>query len=157
MNSDSSGLTFHEVALDSRGYLRSEWVRLRHALWHDTLESLDAQLDELHRASVAYIGFLVCDAEDRAVAFAEASLRPYVNGCETSPIVFLEGIYVDPTFRKRGLARLLAAMIENWGKAAGCTEFASDILAENHDSHAVHLALGFAETERVIYFRRPIR
>jgi aminoglycoside 6'-N-acetyltransferase I len=82
---------------------------------------------------------------------------PYVNGCETSPVVFLEGIYVEPGARRQGLARRLGEEIEAWGKQAGCTEFASDIRVENRDSHAMHVALGFIETERVIYFRKAVR
>ena len=150
-------LTIHKVPLGAQGRLRAEWVRLRHALWNDGLDALDAQLELLERAAVPYAGFLACANGEHAVAFAEASLRPYVNGCETSPVVFLEGIYVEPYVRRQGLARRLAGEIEDWGKHAGCTEFASDIRAENRDSHAMHVALGFVETERVIYFRRPVR
>jgi aminoglycoside 6'-N-acetyltransferase I len=153
----NAGLTFHEVPLDSRGHLRSEWVRLRHALWHDGVDSLDAQLDQLQRAGVPYVGFLACKGGGKAVAFAEASLRPYVNGCDTSPVVFLEGLYVEPASRRQSIARQLVNTAEAWGRKAGCTEFASDIRADNHASHATHLALGFAETEHVIYFRKLLR
>jgi aminoglycoside 6'-N-acetyltransferase I len=157
MSAGDAGFTFHEVPLDAQGTLRTEWVRLRHALWSDGVESLDAQLTQLRHAGVPYIGFLACDEHGHAVAFAEASLRPYVNGCKTSPVAFLEGLYVEPTFRRQGLARALVAMAGEWGRAAGCAEFASDIHADNDLSHATHLALGFAETERVIYFRKSLR
>ncbi len=33
---------------------------------------------------------------------------------------------------------------------------ASDALLENEASHALHLALGFQETERVIFFRKSL-
>lgn len=50
--------------------------------------------------------FLVLDEQSQAVAFADAALRhDYVNGCESSPVVYLEGIYVQPASRRRGLAR----------------------------------------------------
>jgi aminoglycoside 6'-N-acetyltransferase I len=157
MSASPTAFTIHEVVLDAQGHLRAEWVRLRHALWDDGLESLDAQLRQLAQAHVPYVGFLACTEGETAVAFAEASLRPYVNGCETSPVVFLEGLYVAPAFRRQGLARQLVSKVEAWGAAAGCAEFASDIRAENHDSHSMHLALGFKETERVIYFRKRVK
>ncbi len=80
--------------------------------------------------------------------------RDYVNGCETSPVLFLEGIYVSPEYRQRGIARLLCEAIANWGREKGCTEFASDVLLENRDSQSFHTALGFDETERVIFYRK---
>jgi aminoglycoside 6'-N-acetyltransferase I len=105
------------------------------------------------------VGFVACPAGEPtcAVAFAEVSLRPYVNGCKSSPVAFLEGLYVDPAWRLQGVARELVRAAEAWGRRAGCAEFASDIHLENHISHATHLALGFAETERVIYFRKALQ
>lgn len=89
--------------------------------------------------------------------FVEASLRAdYVNGCETSPVVFLEGIYVRPACRYSGVGQALCSAVEAWGRAQNCSEFASDALLDNQDSHAFHRAVGFAETERVVYFRKPI-
>ena len=80
-----------------------------------------------------------------------------MNGCETSPVGFLEGIYVDPAQRRQGMARALNAAAEQWARACGCSEFASDALLDNIDSHRMHAALGFAETERVVMFRKVLR
>src|SRR5581483_8371774 len=96
-------------------------------------------------------------AEGNVAGFAEATVRSdYVNGCASSPVVFLEGIYVEPWARRRGAARLLADAVGNWGRKNGCREFASDALIENAESHAMHRALGFEETERVVYFRKDL-
>jgi aminoglycoside 6'-N-acetyltransferase I len=46
--------------------------------------------------------------------------------------------------------------LETWGRTQGCSEFASDALLENSDSHSMHRALGFEETERVVYFRKSL-
>ena len=86
-----------------------EWVALRHALWPDGSEQdhrADAQalLWEQKEA----VALLVRLGNGTAAGFAEAALRrDYVNGCSTSPVGFLEGIYVKPEYRHRGLARLL--------------------------------------------------
>jgi aminoglycoside 6'-N-acetyltransferase I len=79
-----------------------------------------------------------------------------VNGCETSPVAFLEGIYVEPWARRQGVAKELVAEVERWAFARGCQEFASDALLDDTDSHGMHVALGFEETERVVYFRKGL-
>jgi aminoglycoside 6'-N-acetyltransferase I len=91
------------------------------------------------------------------IGFLEAAMRfDYVNGCEGSPVAFLEGIYVAPAFRKQGVARALIAAFEDWARGKGVKEMASDAEIDNRVSHAMHQALGFAETERVVYFRKPV-
>lgn len=90
-----------------------------------------------------------------AIGFADASIRhDYVNGCDSSPVVFLEGIFVLPSFRQRGLAKQLIAAVQRWGTNKGCREMASDTTPENTISQKVHQALGFEETERVIFYRK---
>jgi aminoglycoside 6'-N-acetyltransferase I len=100
----------------------------------------------------------VAEAPDGTVTgFAEAALRnDYVNGCETSPVAFVEGIYVAPEHRKADVARALCEAIAAWGREQGCTELASDALEDNVQSHDFHRAIGFEETERVVYFRKAL-
>ena len=135
-----------------------EWVALRHALWpeapeHDLRTEAQAMLWEQKDA----IAVLVRLPAGTAVGFAEAALRhDYVNGCTTSPVAFLEGIFVRPEHRRQGLARLLCRSVERWARSIGCSEFASDVLLENTTSQTMHTALGFEETERVVYYRKPL-
>jgi aminoglycoside 6'-N-acetyltransferase I len=69
---------------------------------------------------------------------------------------FVEGVYVVPAMRRQGVARLLYEAIGDWAKARGCRELASDALLENESSQRAHRALGFRETERVVYFTKEI-
>jgi aminoglycoside 6'-N-acetyltransferase I len=80
----------------------------------------------------------------------------FVNGTRSSPVAFLEGIYVVPQERRRGVARSLIAAAEDWARVRGCVEFASDASLQNRLSQAMHQALGFEETERVVYFRKGL-
>jgi aminoglycoside 6'-N-acetyltransferase I len=136
-----------------------EWVVFRQCLWPDTSEreersEAEAMLAHPERA----IAFLARSPDGTAVGFAEATLRhDYVNGCTTSPVAFLEGIFVHPDHRKRGIARLLVQAIEDWAAGLGCLEFASDAELHNSVSHRMHATLGFEETERVVYFRKWLR
>ncbi len=133
------------------------WGRLRLQLWPDI------PADALSAEQVAML-----EAADRCAVFlweeggvvsglAEASLRhDYVNGCETSPVVFLEGIFVAPEHRRRGVAGRLVAAVEGWAREIGVRELASDADLANTISHAMHRDLGFEETERVVYFRKEL-
>ena len=101
--------------------------------------------------------FVAYDGKRKPVGFVEVALRSdYVNGTTTSPVAFLEGIYVVPLARRQGIARALVIRAEQWAHSAGCSEFASDARIENAASHSMHRALRFSETERVVYFRKRL-
>jgi aminoglycoside 6'-N-acetyltransferase I len=134
-----------------------DWLRLRCCLWPvgSELEHLGDMADTLRRGHHVRLAFA---ADGSAIGFVEASKRvDYVNGTSTSPVVFIEGLYVEPAVRRSGVARALVAGVEDWARAERCRELASDSPLENVQAHAAHLALGFEEMERVVYFRRPVR
>jgi aminoglycoside 6'-N-acetyltransferase I len=79
------------------------------------------------------------------IGFAEVSRRAYAEGCETSPVGFLEGWYVLAERRGAGVGRALLAAGEMWARELGCREFASDAVVNNAVSAAAHRALGFEE------------
>ncbi|PHQ63930.1 MAG: hypothetical protein COC10_03700 [Sphingobium sp.] len=135
------------------------WALMRAALWPETAlaDHRDEILGLLGQPDGKAAAFLVSDDQDDAVGFAEATLRhDHVNGCETTPVAFLEGIFVEPIARRTGAARALTEAVLAWGRNHGCKELASDADIFNYASHDFHAALGFTETERVVYFRRPI-
>jgi aminoglycoside 6'-N-acetyltransferase I len=104
-----------------------------------------------------FVAFLASDPSGEPAGFTEAALRSdYVNGCTTSPVVFLEGLYVVPGRRREGIARALIAAVETWARERGYEELASDALIDNVESHDLHRAVGFSETERVVYFRKNL-
>jgi aminoglycoside 6'-N-acetyltransferase I len=131
-----------------------DWIRLRQALWpDDTLEEHRRYAASTLDRPDETVAYLARDEGGNVVAFAEATLRrDYVNGCTTSPVGFLEGLYVQVPYRGRGLARLLCQTLERWAADLGCTEFASDALLHNEAGQRAHEALGFEETERVVYY-----
>lgn len=139
-----------------RGSDDRAWLELRMALWPDgsQAEHLGAMADTLARGH--YVR-LAQSSTGGAVGFVEASKRSdYVNGTTSSPVAFLEGLYVEPAARRRGVARALVAAVVAWALGEGLSELASDSLIDNLAAHAAHRALGFEESERVVYFRRPL-
>lgn len=136
------------------------WLQLRQALWPECPRDEHlAEMADIVAAPERWAVFLAySDALPDAVGLAEVALRDdYVNGTASSPVAFLEGVYVDPRYRRQGAARLLAGAVQRWAAQAGCTELASDALIDNVHSHALHRALGFVETERVVFFNKRLR
>ena len=101
--------------------------------------------------------FLAFD-RDTPVGFAQCQLRhDYVEGTETSPVGYLEGVYVKAPFRRRGVAGQLLRACEAWAEQMGCTEFASDCELNNMDSLSFHLRMGFEEANRIICLTKKLR
>jgi aminoglycoside 6'-N-acetyltransferase I len=143
--------------VEPRGSTDRAWLALRLRLWPEAPqpEHLSGMADSLARGH--YVRLAMTES-DGAVGFVEASKRvDYVNGTSSSPVAFLEGLYVAPDFRRRGIARALVQSVVEWARDGGCRELASDSLLDNPGAHAAHRALGFEETERVVYFRRTLQ
>lgn len=95
--------------------------------------------------------------KEKAIGFAQCQLRQdYVEGTHSSPVGYLEGIYVADDYRKQGVAKELLAACESWAKEQGCTEFASDCELSNAHSLQFHLNAGFEEANRIICFTKKL-
>lgn len=126
------------------------------ALWpENTAEELKKELADLLKQEDAacFLAF----GDGAAIGFAQCQLRrDYVEGTGSSPVGYLEGIYVAEPWRRQGTAKKILAACEAWAVSRGCREFASDCELENTQSLAFHLALGFAEANRVICFTKQL-
>ena len=131
-------------------------TRLALELWHD--HSADRMYYDLGgiMTSGESVFFLAYE-EDKPVGFAQCQLRhDYVEGTETSPVGYLEGIYVQEAYRKNGYASQLMKACENWARGEGCMEFASDCEIDNQESLTFHLKLGFEEANRINCFTKKL-
>ena len=91
------------------------------------------------------------------VGFAQCGLRrDYVEGTHTSPVGYLEGVFVQEEYRGRGVATALLRACEAWAGEKGCAEFASDCGLDNAASAVFHLRAGFAEAGRIICFTKRL-
>lgn len=99
----------------------------------------------------------LAEEDGQTLAFAQCGLRhDYVEGTQSSPVGYLEGIYVREGTRRAGVASALVSACEQWAKALGCTEFASDCPMDNALSIAFHLGAGFTEANRLVCFVKEI-
>lgn len=134
-----------------------DWIRLRTELWSDSPDDHPREIAEYVADPPADAECFVAETSDgRIVGFAEVGLRWYAEGCRSSPVGYLEGIYVEEAYRRRAHARGLVLAGEAWARSQGCTEFASDRALENEMSGAFHLAAGFEEVERIVCYRKDL-
>lgn len=135
---------------------KGSWLMMRQRLWPEApIEYLNFDLDD-KLANPDYAVFVAADAEAGLIAFIEAGLRDYGEGCETSPVGYIEAWYVDEHQRGQSLGRDLVYAAEQWAREKGCREMASDTWLENESSIAAHLRLGYQETERLVHFMKRL-
>lgn len=135
------------------------WLRMREALWpEDGTGSHAAEIEQFFAGTLRMpLEVLVAvDETSGVVGFAELSIRNYAEDCVTDRVAYLEGWYVAPEWRRRGVGKALVEAAEAWARSQGCTEFGSDALLENETSAAAHLALGFEETVQIRCFRKEL-
>lgn len=128
--------------------------RLRRALWPDVT---DAETAGAMAGSYGPYRCFLAEVRGEAVGFAEVGMRSYAEGCTSSPVPYLEGIWVAPDRRRAGIGRALVEAAARWARAEGHTEFASDTDPDNRASAAFHRALGFREADRIVCFARRLK
>ena len=133
------------------------WLAMRQALWPDEQDDHIGEIEAFF-AGRLHMPLQVLLAVDgpAVVGFVELSIRAYAEGCRTDRVAFLEGWYVVPDARRKGIGRALVAASEEWGRAGGCTEFGSDAVYTNSTSQVAHHALGFEEVVQLRCFRKDL-
>lgn len=134
---------------------RREWFNMRKGIWPDAPdEYLSFDMDDVLLSEDDAVFIVLVDA--KPAGLIEARLRDYGEGCETSPVGYIEGWFVYPEFRGRGLAGVLASAAEDWARGKGCTEMASDTWLDNENSIRAHLKRGYMEVERLVHFVKKL-
>jgi aminoglycoside 6'-N-acetyltransferase I len=137
---------------------QADWERLRQALW-------PSDPGEHARTIERYFGgklreplevLLAFDELGEAVGLIELSLRAYAEGCVTDQIAFVEGWYVEPDARRKGVGADLIKAAESWARSRGYAELASDAEVDNVTSAAAHRAAGFTETGVIRCFKKSL-
>jgi aminoglycoside 6'-N-acetyltransferase I len=132
------------------------WLAMRSELWpHCTAERHVTEVHAYFSQGGLLATFVAAD-DDRLCGFIEGSLRPNAEGCTTSPVGYVEGVFVQAEYRRRGVGRLLVAALERWAASHGAVEFASDCHTHNEASIQFHQRVGFGIARQLVHFRRPI-
>lgn len=134
-------------------------AKLAYALWPETEyeELLDDFTDMIRSDKEECFLYYEDEYSKEYLGFVQVSLRSdYVEGSNSSPVAYIEGIYVDENNRRRGIAQVLVKSAEKWGKDMGCTEIASDCELDNYLSVDFHKGIGFEDANRLVCFIKRI-
>jgi aminoglycoside 6'-N-acetyltransferase I len=131
---------------------RAEYQRMRLALWPGNDES---EIDQWLAREDART-FVAARPDGSLCGFVEVGTRNYAEGCDSSPVAYIEGWWVDADVRRRGVGRALFVAAESWARERGHREIASDALLENTVSHESHRGCGYEEVERLVVFRKSL-
>ena len=132
-------------------------AKLAIQMWDSaSLAELETDFSKIISSETA-VCFIKYAENDTPIGFAQCSLRnDYVEGTNSYPVGYLEGVFIEEKYRKKGYAKELLFACEKWAKDKGCSEFASDCELTNADSLKFHLSMGFDEANRIICFRKDI-
>ena len=133
------------------------WMRLRLELYGD----LDPAWNEQEIRRIAEDDnlttfFVFAENQEASAGMVELSLRNIVDGCMTSPVGYIEGLYVLQPWQKRGLGRQMLLFAKQWAREQGCTELAVDTELDNTSAQQYFQLNGFEETFRVVQFRMDL-
>ncbi len=135
----------------------NEWLRLRSALWPECeVSTLEAEMADILADHDNQVAFVAVRPTGTLGGFVEASIHPHAIGCDTRPVGYLEGWYVDQDLRGTGIGRRLLAAAESWALSRGCVEMASDTLFDNEGGFSAHRACGYIVTGRLIHFKKRL-
>jgi aminoglycoside 6'-N-acetyltransferase I len=135
---------------------------MRALLWPDASEDehlaeLETGQSGLGQPQFPVVTLVSEDERGALLGFLEVGLRSHADGCDTTrPVGFVEGWFVREEHRGTGVGRELMHAAEEWARAQGCLEMASDALIDNSGSEEAHTALGFEIVDRCIHFRKAL-
>lgn len=131
------------------------WFSFRKDLFHDLSEEFNNTEMEDIELSTDKESYLIL-VNDEYVGLLELSLRNIVDGCLSSPVAYIEGIYVKAAHRKKDIGSRIVNWAKEWGRSKNCTELGSDAELDNIDSQYFHKAIGFEETYRTVGFKMDL-
>lgn len=130
---------------------KGEWLRMRKGIWPDVPDDyMTYDMDRL-LVSDTYFVLFACDGE-HPIGLVEAQIRDHAEGCDTRPVGYLEGLYVQEEYRGQRVVQRMVFAAEDWIRTKGCTEVASDTWLDNEASIRAHLNMGYYEVERLVHF-----
>ena len=134
---------------------KDAWFHMRKGVWPEAVDDyLLFDMDEVlvSETDLIFMAFV----NDQPAGMLEASIREYAEGCDSSPVGYIEAWFVYGDYRRTGVAAELVKAAENWAKEKGCTEMGSDTWLDNEVSIRAHQKLGYYEVERLVHFAKQL-
>jgi len=137
------------------------WLKMRAALFHDEdPKLLKQEVEQITKSntlkSQPFQCLLAFDESDSPIGFIELTIRSSAEECMTSPVLYIEGWFVDPNHQNKGVGRALMNAAFQWGRDNNCKEAASDTRPANTPATNAHKSLGFQDAGIIQCLRRTI-
>lgn len=133
------------------------WLRLRQSLWPEcSPERHRGEMAAIRRQRQTATVMLAVNHAGEVVGFVEVALRAFAEGCDSSPVAYLEGLFVEAGSREQGIGRALVESAEGWARNKGCRELAADTPWDDNVSVEVHRSLGFEPTATLLHFKKRL-
>lgn len=127
------------------------------ASWEEHQREILPVLAGMAATTMPIVIFVADAGDDGLSGFIEVGLRSHADGCDTRlPVGYVEGWLVKERWRKQGVGARLLVAAEDWARAQGCVEIASDTWIDSSLSQSVHEALNFQVVDRCVHYRKPL-
>jgi aminoglycoside 6'-N-acetyltransferase I len=131
-----------------------EWLRMRMHLYpeYDT-KVLHSEIESILRnksimGELDYVVFVYEYERSKLSGFIETSIRKELLGYEQSHVGYIESLYVDPSHRRKGIARRLVELSEHWVNNQKNLPFYVDTDSKYEDAIKFYTSIGFKEIYR---------
>ena len=137
----------------------TDWLRLRMVLWPDASKEIhEKEIRAMLSNPKRFITFIAYDSSNLSIGFIEASIHEIIDeGCVVKNIGYIEGWYIEPEYRKKGIGAELVKTAEKWASEKGLKEMAVDTNLDNIQSQSAYQALGYKEQDRFILYRKVLK
>lgn len=132
------------------------WQKMRREIYPILNPEYDRREMEQIADSDIWFCYFIEDKAGETIGLVELSSRNIVDGCLSSPVAYLEGLYLQAEYRGRGLGRQAMRLVLDWCRERGFSELATDAELENVGAQSFYRSLGFEETDRVVEYRIQI-
>ena len=118
-----------------------------------TAIEFEAELDALPES---FVGFIAFTDEGDPIGMIDAMVRNYAEGAPDLRAGYVEDLWVEPQYRRGGVATALLSAVEQWAREEGLNWLGSDTHIGNRLSRDWHAATGFDEIDEIVVFGKPL-
>lgn len=135
----------------------STWSQFRSEIYSGLSREFDLkEMDSIFESEQWHCWFIEREDGER-IGLVELSLRNIVDGCLSSPVPYLEGLYLTATERGKGRGTTIIEMIKDWCQEHGHSELATDAELTNTRAQSFYEQLGFEQVDRIVEYRFELR
>lgn len=135
----------------------SRWKLYRNSVYHSLSDEFHEIEMEKILTDIDWFCYFLTDENNQIVGMVELSSRNIVDGCLSSPVAYIEGMYIEEQHRGKGAGKATMRAIHLWCKQKGFKELAADTELENLAAQRYFNAVGFKETYRVVEFCTKVK